>query len=175
MSGAEKMSGAEHSTLIPIDDRTRPGWDEYFMSLATLAATRSTCIRRQVGAILTSDRRVLATGYNGAPKGLRHCREVGCLREQMNIPSGQRHEICRAIHAEQNAILQAAQYGVAVKDATMYSTTQPCAICSKLIINLDVVRIVHQSSYPDEFALTLLHDAGFKEKQQGGLMIWTRT
>ena len=168
------MDGGLERILSGPGDKSRPGWDEYFMSLAGLAATRSTCMRRQVGAILVSDRRVLATGYNGAPKGLPHCREVGCLREQQRIPSGQRHEICRAIHAEQNAILQAAQYGVAIKDATMYSTTQPCTICSKLIINLDVKRIVHRVSYPDDFALGLLHEAGFEEREQGGLMVWSR-
>lgn len=168
------MSGVlDHMISVP-EDQSRPGWDEYFLRLAELAATRSTCLRRQVGAILVADRRVLATGYNGAPKGLSHCREVGCLREKLNIPSGQRHEICRAIHAEQNAILQAAQYGVAVKNATMYSTTQPCTICSKLIINLDVVRIVHRLSYPDDFALGLLHEAGFQEQERDGLMIWSR-
>lgn len=168
------MIGAPEHTFS-LAGRSRPGWDEYFMSLAELAATRSTCIRRQTGAILVSDRRVLATGYNGAPKGLPHCREAGCPREQQNIPSGQRHEICRAIHAEQNAILQAAQYGVAIKDATMYSTTQLCTICSKLIINLDIARIVHRASYPDDFAPALLHEAGFVEKEQDGLMIWSRS
>ncbi|MDR2945304.1 MAG: dCMP deaminase family protein [Candidatus Adiutrix sp.] len=153
----------------------RPDWDEYFMRLAELAATRSTCLRRQVGAVLVADRRVLATGYNGAPRGLAHCRETGCLREQQNIPSGQRHEICRAIHAEQNAILQAAQYGVAVKNATMYITNQPCAICARLIINLDVLRIIHRQAYPDDFALTLMREAGFTLADRDSLMVWTRS
>ncbi len=152
----------------------RPDWDEYFLRLAELAATRSTCLRRQVGAILVSNRRVLATGYNGAPRGLPHCREVGCLREQLKIPSGQRHEICRAIHAEQNAILQAAQYGVAVKAATFYCTNQPCAICAKLILNLDVNRLVLRSAYPDELATALLREAGFVESAKSEFIVWTR-
>jgi dCMP deaminase len=152
----------------------RPGWDEYFLRLAELAATRSTCTRRQVGAVLVSGRRVLATGYNGAPRGLPHCRETGCLRERLQIPSGQRHEICRGIHAEQNAILQAAQYGVAVKAATFYCTNQPCAICAKLILNLDVGRLVLRSAYPDDLAADLLREAGFAESDESGLKVWTR-
>ncbi len=152
----------------------RPDWDEYFLRLAELAATRSTCLRRRVGAILVAGRRVLATGYNGAPKDLPHCLEVGCLRERLKIPSGQRHEICRAIHAEQNAILQAAQYGVAVKSATLYCTNQPCAICTKLILNLDIQRLVLRSAYPDELALALLREAGFQQSEKAGLLIWSR-
>lgn len=152
----------------------RPDWDEYFLRLAELAATRSTCLRRQVGAVLVSGRRVLATGYNGAPRGLPHCLEVGCLREKLQIPSGQRHEICRAIHAEQNAILQAAQYGVAVKAATLYCTNQPCAICAKLILNLDVSRLVLRDSYPDQLAESLLGEAGFAPLERGGLTIWSK-
>lgn len=152
----------------------RPDWDEYFLRLAELAATRSTCLRRQVGAILVAGRRVLATGYNGAPRGLPHCREAGCLRDQLKIPSGQRHEICRAIHAEQNAILQAAQYGVAVKSATLYCTNQPCAICTKLILNLDIRRLVLRSAYPDELAVTLLREAGFQQTEKAGPLVWFR-
>ncbi|MDR1921275.1 MAG: cytidine/deoxycytidylate deaminase family protein [Candidatus Adiutrix sp.] len=155
---------------------SRPGWDEYFLQLAELAGTRSTCLRRQVGAILVSDRRVLATGYNGAPSGLAHCREAGCLRKEMGIPSGQRHEMCRAIHAEQNAVLQAAQHGIAIKAATLYCTTQPCAICAKMLLNLDITRMVLRSSYPDELALSLLRQAGFREseKPDANLIVWAR-
>ena len=151
----------------------RPGWDEYFMNLAALAATRSTCLRRQVGALLVADRRVLATGYNGPPRGLPHCQEAGCLRESLNIPSGQRHEMCRGIHAEQNTILQAAQHGVPVRRATLYCTHQPCAICAKLILNLDVRRLVLHGDYPDELALKLLGEAGFVREENGLLTVWS--
>lgn len=154
--------------------RTRPDWDEYFMNLADLAATRSTCLRRQVGAIIVSEHRVLATGYNGAPKNLPHCLEVGCKREELKIPSGQRQEICRAIHAEQNAIIQAAQHGVPVKDATVYCTNQPCSTCAKMILNLDVNRIVFRSPYPDELAVNLLEEAGFAQEQANGLQVWKK-
>lgn len=153
---------------------SRPNWDEYFMSLTDLAATRSTCLRRQVGAIIVSGHRVLATGYNGAPKDLPHCLEAGCKREELKIPSGQRQEICRAIHAEQNAIIQAAQHGVPIKDATVYCTTQPCSTCAKMILNLDVRRIVFRSSYPDDLALSLLTDAGFVQADENGFHIWLK-
>ncbi|MFW5996270.1 MAG: deoxycytidylate deaminase, partial [Halanaerobiaceae bacterium] len=113
----------------------RPGWDEYFMRMAELAAERSTCLRRQVGAVLVKDRRILATGYNGAPKGLAHCEKTGCLRQEKSVPSGQRHEICRGVHAEQNLIAQAAVHGVKSEGGIVYCTTQPCVICAKLLIN----------------------------------------
>ena len=158
--------------LKPEDER--PGWDEYFLRLAELAATRSTCLRRRVGALLVADRRVLTTGYNGPPRGLAHCREAGCLRETLNIPSGQRHEICRAIHAEQNAVLQAAQHGVSIRQATLYCTHQPCAICAKLLLNLDVVRLVLRGAYPDELAQSLFREAGFALEEAGDLVIWTK-
>jgi len=150
----------------------RPGWDEYFLSLAELAATRSTCLRRRVGALLVADRRVLATGYNGPPRGLPHCREAGCLRESLQVPSGQRHEICRAIHAEQNAILQAAHYGVPIREATLYCTHQPCAICAKLILNLDIHRLVLRGDYPDQLALDLLREGGFARAGAGEITVW---
>ena len=115
----------------------RPTWDEYYMKMAELAATRSTCLRRNVGAVIVVDNHAVATGYNGAPKGVKHCAEIGgCLREKLNIPSGQRHELCRALHAEQNAIIQAAAMGHAVEGGTIYITHQPCAICAKMIINV---------------------------------------
>lgn len=138
----------------------RPSWDEYFMEIAEVVATRSTCLRRQVGAIIVQDKRILATGYNGAPAGLCHCGETGCLREKLNIPSGQRHELCRALHAEQNAIIQCAVHGVAIKDAILYSTTQPCVLCSKMLINAGIKTIVFQGPYPDELSLNLLEEAG---------------
>ena len=138
----------------------RPSWDEYFMTIAKEVATRSTCLRRHVGAILVKDRRILATGYNGAPKNLAHCAVTGCVREKENIPSGERHEICRALHAEQNALLQAATYGVKIEGATLYCTTQPCVMCAKMLINVGVEKIYVLESYPDPLALNLLAEAG---------------
>lgn len=140
--------------------RRRPSWDEYFLQLARQAATRSTCLRRQVGAVLVRDRRVLTTGYNGAPRGVAHCLDAGCLREQLGVPSGERHELCRAIHAEQNAIIQAAVHGVAVEGASLYCTHQPCVLCAKMIINAGVREIVFAEGYPDEFSLRMFAEAG---------------
>jgi len=137
----------------------RPTWDEYFMEIARQVATRSTCLRRHVGAIIVRDKRILSTGYNGPPKGLRHCDEVGCLREQLGIPSGQRQEICRGLHAEQNAIIQAALHGVSVEDGTVYVTHQPCITCAKMIINSGIVRAVCASTYPDELSRGMLDEA----------------
>jgi len=137
----------------------RPTWDEYFMEIARQVATRSTCLRRHVGAIIVRDKRILSTGYNGPPKGLRHCDEVGCLREQLGIPSGQRQEICRGLHAEQNAIIQAALHGVSVEDGTVYVTHQPCITCAKMIINSGIVRAVSASTYPDELSRGMLDEA----------------
>ena len=141
----------------------RISWDESFMKMAELAATRSTCLRRQVGAVIVQDRHVIATGYNGAPKGVPHCSEKGgCLREQMGIPSGERHELCRALHAEQNAIIQAATLAQSIEGATMYITNQPCIICAKMIINAGIERIVVRDGYPDQFAVDMLAEAGLK-------------
>ena len=141
----------------------RISWDEYFMKMAELAATRSTCLRRQVGAVIVQDRHVIATGYNGAPKGVPHCSEIGgCLREKMSIPSGERHELCRALHAEQNAIIQAATLAQSIEGATMYITNQPCIICAKMIINAGIEMIVVRDGYPDEFAVQMLAEAGLK-------------
>jgi len=134
----------------------RPGWDEYFMRIVDVAASRSTCCRRQVGAVLVMDNRILASGYNGVPKGIPHCDKVGCLREQLGVPSGQRHEICRGLHAEQNAIIQAAIYGVSIAGSTLYCTAQPCSICTKMLINAEVKKIIFREDYPDELATELL-------------------
>jgi dCMP deaminase len=142
--------------------KARPSWDEYFMSIAELAATRSTCLRRQVGAVIVKDKKILATGYNGAPSGLKHCLDIGCLRDKLGIPSGERHELCRATHAEQNAIVQAALFGVSIKEGTMYSTTQPCILCSKLIINAGIKKIVIKDSYPDPMSRQMLKEAKVK-------------
>ena len=137
----------------------RPSWDEYFMRIATEVSKRATCLRRQVGAVLVLDKRILATGYNGAPVGLPHCSQVGCLREQQGVPSGQRHELCRGLHGEENAILQAARYGIRIDGATLYSTHVPCVLCTKMIINAGIRRIVAAQDYPDDLAASLLHDA----------------
>lgn len=141
---------------------SRPSWDEYFIQIAALVATRSTCLRRQVGAVIVRDRRILTTGYNGVPKGMVHCLERGCLREEMGIPSGQRQELCRGIHAEQNAIIQAATMGVSIKDSTIYCTHQPCILCAKMIINAGIERVVIVSGYPDEMARNFFAEAGVK-------------
>jgi len=141
-----------------LDDR--PSWDEYFMELTSVVAKRSTCLRRNVGAILVKERRVLATGYNGAPSGLGHCAEVGCIRERHEVPSGERHELCRGLHAEQNAIIQAALHGTSIDGAILYCTHQPCVLCAKMIINAGVKRIVFAGSYPDELSTNMLKEAG---------------
>lgn len=139
----------------------RPSWDEYFMEMAKLTAQRSTCMRRHVGAVIVKDCRAIATGYNGAPRGLVHCEENGgCLRQKMGIPSGQRQELCRALHAEQNAIIQAASMGHAIEGGTIYITHQPCVVCAKMIINAGIRRIVVEEGYPDQLALEILEEAG---------------
>jgi len=137
----------------------RPSWDQYFMEIARQVATRSTCLRRSVGALVVRDKRILSTGYNGAPRGLEHCDVVGCLREKLNIPSGQRQEICRGLHAEQNAIIQAALHGVSVEGGTIYVTHQPCITCAKMIINSGIVRAVCANSYPDELSRGMFDEA----------------
>lgn len=138
----------------------RPSWDEYFMEITKLVAKRSTCLRRQVGAILVKDRRILTTGYNGSPQGLAHCSDVGCLREKLKVPSGERNELCRGIHAEQNALVQAALHGVSIQGAVLYVTHQPCVVCAKMLINAGIVEIVTLDDYPDELARDLLAEAG---------------
>lgn len=141
----------------------RASWDEYFMEIAEIVKTRSTCMRRQVGAVIVKDHRIITTGYNGAPSGLQHCTEIGiCERERLHIPSGERHELCRALHAEQNAILQAAKIGVSTEGATIYITLQPCVICAKMLINAGILRIVHRGEYPDELSKKMLQEAGIE-------------
>lgn len=144
----------------PADPRL--SWDEYFMQIAHLVAKRATCLRRAVGAVLVMDKRIIATGYNGPPRGLRHCTETGCLRTQLNIPSGERHEICRGLHGEQNAIIQAAVHGISIEGATLYCTTQPCVICSKMLINAGIKVIKYEGKYPDELSLAMLREAGIE-------------
>jgi dCMP deaminase len=140
--------------------RARPDWDTYFMDMARLAARRSTCLRRAVGAVLVKDRRVLATGYNGVPSGIAHCEETGCLRERLGIASGERHELCRGLHAEQNAIIQAALHGVSIRDSVLYCTNLSCIICAKMLINAGVRRIVYLDGYADPLAGEMLREAG---------------
>ena len=138
----------------------RIDWDDYFMEIASVVAKRSTCLRRQVGAVLVKDKHILATGYNGAPKGLGHCETVGCLRQELGVPSGERHELCRALHAEQNAIIQAARMGVQIEGATLYCTLAPCSLCAKMIVNAGIVRVVFMGDYPDDRAMGFLMDSG---------------
>ena len=138
----------------------RPNWDEYFLSIAFLVSKRSTCLRRKVGAVLVKDKRILSTGYNGAPAGLLHCLDIGCLREELRIPSGERHELCRATHGEQNAIVQAAAVGVSIKGSVIYSTTHPCILCTKLIINAGINEIVIVDGYPDKMSMEFFDKAG---------------
>jgi len=140
----------------------RPSWDEYFLSIAHLVSKRSTCLRRKVGAVLVKDKRILATGYNGAPSGIKHCRKTECLREKFKIPSGKRHELCRGLHAEQNALLQAALHGVSAEGAKMYATTQPCIICAKMLINAGIKETVIAGHYPDKMARDFLKEAKVK-------------
>jgi dCMP deaminase len=140
----------------------RPSWNQYFSSIARMVATRSTCLRRHVGAVLVKEKRILSTGYNGAPAGLRHCIEVGCLREAASIPSGTRHELCRALHAEQNAIVQAAYHGISIAGSTLYCTNKPCVICSKMLINAGIKRIFYDEGYDDDLADDILDEAGIE-------------
>ena len=145
----------------------RPSWQDYFMSITELVAQRATCTRRYVGAILVKDKRIISTGYNGAPSGISHCLDVGCLREQQGIPSGERHELCRGLHAEQNAIIQAALHGISVKGATLYCSNMPCAICSKMLINAGITEVFYREGYADTLASALMEEAGIPLVQVG--------
>lgn len=138
----------------------RPSWHQYFMEMAFLAATRSTCLRRKVGAILVLDNQIVSTGYNGSPKHVRHCSQTGCLRAKLNVPSGEKHELCRGVHAEQNAVIQAAVNGTSMKGAVMYCTNQPCIICSKILINAEIRTIYIAEPYEDKLAKEMLKESG---------------
>lgn len=156
-------------TPVPAPDSSpRPSWEEYFFQIAHQVATRSTCVRRKVGAVLVKDKRILSTGYNGAPKGISHCLDVGCLRDELKVPSGERHELCRALHAEQNAIAQAALHGVKIEGASLYCTHQPCVLCAKMIINAGIAEVCFDQGYPDELALGFFAEAGIKLHRIGG-------
>lgn len=141
---------------------SRPSWPEYFMTITKMVAKRSTCLRRHVGSILVKDKRILATGYNGAPAGLKHCAEVGCIRQNTSIPSGERHELCRGLHAEQNAIIQAAYHGISIAGSTLYCTNKPCVICSKMLINAGIVKIFYENGYDDPLADQMITEAGIE-------------
>lgn len=154
--------------MMVVDIRSRPDWDTYFMEMARLASRRSTCLRRQVGAVVVKDKRVLATGYNGVPSKIPHCDIVGCLREKLNVPSGERHELCRGLHAEQNAIIQAALHGASIRGSTLYCTNLPCIICAKMIINAGIRKICYLDGYADELTREMLSEAGVEIHRLGG-------
>jgi dCMP deaminase len=137
----------------------RPSWNDYFMDIAHLVSERSTCMRRKVGAVMVKNRAILSTGYNGAPTGTPHCDETGCLRQQLKVPSGEKHELCRGLHAEQNAIIQAAVHGISIKGATLYCTNHPCSICAKMLINAGIQTIYYQHGYQDDLSKTLFDSA----------------
>ncbi len=139
---------------------TRPDIDEYFLKIALVAAERSTCHRHHVGAVAVRDKHILATGYNGAPSGLKDCLELGCLRNELNIPSGERHEICRGIHAEQNVIIQAGLHGVSLEGSTIYATHTPCTLCAKMLVNAKIKRYVSFGRYNDSTFIDLFKEAG---------------
>lgn len=143
----------------------RPSADKYFMDMAKLAATRSTCLRRHVGAVIVKDKHVLSTGYNGAPRGVTHCDVAGCMRIKLNVPSGTRHELCRGVHAEQNAVVQAAYFGISVKGATIYTTTFPCSLCAKILINAGIVEVVYDEGYMDDLSKEMIEESGLKVRR----------
>jgi dCMP deaminase len=146
---------------------SRPDIDEYFLKIASVVAERSTCRRHHVGAVAVKDKHILATGYNGAAAGLKDCLELGCLRDEMNIPSGERHEICRGIHAEQNVIVQAGLHGVSLEGSTIYCTHTPCVLCAKMLVNAKIARFVSFGQYNDDSFKELFLEAGIKFDIQG--------
>ncbi|MEE4358787.1 MAG: cytidine/deoxycytidylate deaminase family protein [Desulfococcaceae bacterium] len=147
------------------EKKQRPDWEEYFMDITALVAKRSTCIRRSVGAVIVKNKRILSTGYNGAPSGITHCSETGCLRERMAVPSGERHELCRGIHAEQNAIIQAACHGVSIRNASLFCTNLPCSICAKMIINAGIRKVYYASGYADAMSAEMFREADVQLQQ----------
>ena len=143
----------------------RPDNDEYFMEMAFLVSKRSTCLRRRVGAVIVRDKHVISTGYNGSPRGTKHCEELGCIRQQLNIPSGTRHELCRGVHAEQNDITQAAYFGTSVANATIYTTTFPCSMCAKILINAGITEVVYADGYVDDLSKKLFAETNIKVRE----------
>lgn len=146
----------------------RPSQDEYFMEIAGVVAKRSTCLRIHVGAVVVKNGQILSTGYNGAPHGFEHCVDIGCIREKQNIAHGTRHELCRAVHAEQNALIQAAIHGVSIEGASLYCTHQPCILCTKMLINGKIKRVIYLNEYPDKTSLEFLKQAGVEVTRMPG-------
>jgi dCMP deaminase len=153
------MGGSGESPGLPVWP-PRPSWEDYFMQIAEVVATRSSCLRRHVGAVIVKNKQILSTGYNGVPRGLAHCEDRGCLRDQMGIPSGERYELCRGLHAEQNAIIQAAYHGVAVNGSEVFTTLQPCVTCAKTLINAGIVAVYFRGTFPDELSMDIFKEAG---------------
>jgi len=149
------------------EEHDRPNPEKYFMNLANVVKERATCTRRKVGAIIVKNKHLLSTGYNGNPKGMKHCDEIGCLRTELDVPSGERHELCTGLHAEQNAIIQAAVFGVSIKGAIMYCTDTPCSVCAKMITNAGIKEVVYAGEYPDELAMKILKDCGISLSKFG--------
>ena len=141
---------------------TRPDSDEYFLKIASVVAERSTCRRHHVGAVAVGNKHILATGYNGAPSGLKDCLELGCLRDELHIPSGERQEICRGIHAEQNVIIQASLHGVSLEGSTIYATHTPCVLCAKMLVNAKIKRYISFGRYNDDAFINLFKEAGIE-------------
>ncbi len=144
---------------VRLDSCSRPSWHEYFMGITDLVASRATCTRRKVGAVLVKEKRILCSGYNGAPASVPHCGETGCLREKLNVPSGEKHELCRGVHAEQNVIIQAAFHGISVNGSVLYCTNQPCSICAKMIINAGIKTVYFKDGYDDPLSLEMFDQA----------------
>jgi len=155
-----------NDTLGLFDER--PTWEQYYMDIARLISTRTTCLRRAVGCVLTFDNRILSTGYNGTPVGIEHCKDAGCIREALEVPSGERHELCRGLHGEQNALLQCALHGISTKDSILYSTTFPCSVCAKLLINAKIKKIVYLEDYNDKLSEDMLKEAGIEVVKYNG-------
>ena len=141
---------------------TRPDTDEYFLRIASVVAERATCLRHHVGAVAVKDKHILTTGYNGAPSGLKDCLELGCMRDELGIPSGERQEICRGVHAEQNVIIQAALHGVSLEGSTIYGTHTPCRMCAKMLVNAKIKRFVSFGRYRDDACIDLFREAGIE-------------
>ena len=152
---------------MPPETEERISKDQYFMEIAEIVSKRSTCIKRKVGAVLVQDNHIVSTGYNGAPSGLKHCLDIGCLRQKLKIPSGHRHELCRGLHAEQNAIIQASLHGVSVRGGIMYVTNQPCIICAKMLINAGIKEIIISKGYPDKMAMDFLRQGKVRVRVRG--------
>ncbi len=165
MDDFEVLNTKKVKSELPRVKKGRPSWQEYFTKISDEVSTRSTCLRRQTGAVIVRQKRILATGYNGAPSGLKHCSDVGCLREENNIASGERHELCRGLHAEQNAIIQAARHGIDISESTVFCTHHPCVLCAKMLINAGIETIYYRKGYPDQLAKELLKGAGLKTIQ----------